>query len=300
MYQYWGFGLNIISEIEFPELLPCVFEIPDLSIRLGKTPETLTGTDVVQRVSVSMSPSEYLLKLFNIANYFAANGNEITVEFLLDADAKSVRLFLLSNAMAAILHQRNLIPLHASGILYKDGVVLFCGNSGAGKSTLITALQQKGYKVFTDDVCVLQKLPDGSIVVVPSYPMIKLWLDSFEKTGLEMTLEENRIRPQLPKYTTFFHDTFDIIPRQVKQLFVLEYSNLISGVQLQLLNTLQAFTEIQKNTYRPVQMNAMQKRNMHFEMISALTKGLTVYKSQRQTHANTITELVALIESNLL
>jgi len=299
MFKYWGFGLHIESEIEFPELLPYVFDAPDLTIRLDKTPETLTGQNVFHRVRVSMSQNEYLLKFLNVANYYAANGNEIIVERLQGADDKSLRLFLLSNAIAAILHQRNAIPLHASGIFHKDGVVLFCGNSGSGKSTIISAFRQKGYKVFTDDVCVLQKLPDGTIAVVPSYPMIKLWKDSYEKQGLAMTSEESRIRPQLPKYGNFFHEVFDVTPQTVKQFFILESNNLVSGVQIKVLSSLQAFAEIQKNSYRPVQMNVMQKRDIHFEMISTLIKGIPVYKTQRQANVNTIAELVASIESKL-
>ncbi|MCW3121336.1 MAG: hypothetical protein JWQ38_828, partial [Flavipsychrobacter sp.] len=37
MYYYWGFELNIASDIEIPELLPAQFEQqPDLTIRLAK------------------------------------------------------------------------------------------------------------------------------------------------------------------------------------------------------------------------------------------------------------------------
>jgi hypothetical protein len=30
MYKYWGFGLNIASDIGFPELLEHDFDIPDV------------------------------------------------------------------------------------------------------------------------------------------------------------------------------------------------------------------------------------------------------------------------------
>ena len=144
MYYYWGFGLKITSEIKFPELLPFEFvNPPDVHISIGTTPATLNGEDVVNMVQVSISATEYLLNLGNIAKYYAANGNRIIVEPLTGADEKSIRLFLLSNAMVALLHQRNMICLHASAIEYEDGVVLFCGQTGSGKSTLVSILQQK-------------------------------------------------------------------------------------------------------------------------------------------------------------
>lgn len=300
MYHYWAYGLLVASEMEFPELLPYVFEEQDVTIRLGKTPEALTGDGVVHKVRVSISPNEYLLKFLNVANYYAARGNEIIIEPLPDGDEKSVRLFALSNAFAAILYQRNLIPLHASGIFYEKGVALFCGASGAGKSTTITALQQKGYRVFTDDVCVLQQQPDGSVTAVPSYPMIKLWEDSFEKNGLMMVDEEKRLRPELPKYANFFHANFFTQPQLIKQIFVLEQSNLGDGVHINPLTALQAFDEIQKNVYRPLQLTSMKKRNILFSFVNHLIKNTATYKINRPSNRNTLPELLLQIEAKLV
>lgn len=295
MYKYWAFGLHILSEIVFPEFLPFEFETPDVTIRLGKTPEILEGANVIHRVLTSMNDTEYLLKLINIANYYVTHGNKVTVEPL-TSDSKSVRLFLLSNVMAAVLHQRNLIPLHASGIFCKGGVALFCGESGMGKSTLITALQQQGHAIFTDDVCVLQTQENGETKVVASYPMIKLWEDSFAKTGLEMANEADRIRPQLPKYARYYHGSFTTVALPVKSIFILNRSAHITEPELKPLAPMRAFAEIQKNTYRPLQMNAMQKRNVHFTAIAKLTASSTAYQVIRPEYHNSLEKLTSLIK----
>lgn len=301
MHQYWAYGLLVESEIEFPELLPYQFEKADVTIHIGKTPEALSGEDVVHRVRVSISPNEYLLKLLNIANYYATNGNTITIEPLQDGDEKSVRLFALSNAFAAILYQRNLIPLHASGIFYKDGVVLFCGESGSGKSTTVTALQQKGYKVFTDDVCVLQQQNDGSVTVVPSYPMIKLWEDSYSKIGIKKSENQERIREELPKYANFNHNTFSTIPQnKIISLFILECSNIVNGTFLSSINGIEAFEKLQKNIYRPLQLNGTSKRPLVFKAINAALQKTPVYKCERLKYTNTLDKLTNLIEEKIL
>jgi len=219
MHQYWAYGLLVESEIAFPELLPYQFEKADVRIKKGKTPENLAGEDVLQRVRVSISPSEYLLKMPSIGNYYVSNGDKIIIEPVQDSDEKSIRLFTLSNAFADVLYQRNLIPFHASGIIHNNEVILFSGQSGAGKSTLLTALQQKGYTVFTDDICVLSINKEGKVQGQASYPMIKLWEDSFTKIGIENAKEENKLRPQLAKYSRFYHNVFDTNGRTIKKSF---------------------------------------------------------------------------------
>lgn len=301
MHQYWAYGLMVESEMAFPELLPYEFEKADITIQVGKTPKELIGDNIFHKVSVSMSPNEYLLKLLNIANYYVANGNKIIVEPLQDSNEKDVRLFTLSNAFAAILYQRNLIPLHASGIFYKDGVALFCGKSGAGKSTLITALQQKGYKVFTDDVCVLQPQSDGTIKVIASYPMIKLWEDSFFKIGITDWDKNNQIRDHLPKYAYYYHKQFVTVPQKVVQLFVLDnnhQNDLV--VQVKRLTALDAFDIVEKNTYRHLQMIMMKKRNVHFKQLAQLVNSLPVFKCNRPAHQNTIDNMITTIENNFV
>ncbi|WP_246229519.1 serine kinase [Mucilaginibacter humi] len=239
--------------------MPADFDKPDLTITLGSVPERLHGDDVVNKVRVSMSPTEYLQKVINVASYYVANGNEIRIDPNPAADEKSVRLFLLSNAMAAALHQRNLIPLHASAIFHEDGIVLFCGPSGVGKSTTVTALQAKGYKVFSDDVCVLKPSVNNPdlIMAVPSYPMMKLWIDSFNKTGVQMAGEEDRIRPHLAKYARFYHDEYEIAPRPIKRVFMLDSGSLEQRAIIKEMSTIESFSALQRNTYRHVQMNAM-------------------------------------------
>lgn len=298
MHQYWGFGLLISSEIEFPEFLPFTFtDEPELTITLGTVPTELTGEGLVKKVQVSMTATQYLQKM-PVASYYVSNGNQILIEPAAEADEKSIRLFLLSNAMAAVLHQRGSIPLHASAVMHHDGIVLFCGASGAGKSTTATMLQQKGYKVFSDDVCVL-RIEGDEVTAVPSYPMMKLWADSFHKTGLDMAGEDDKIRPKLAKFARFYHDEFDIAPKPVKQIFLLDTNNSTAEVSIKPLASIAAFAQLQRNTYRPVQMNGMQKRNQHFAAITRLTNAAPVYKISRPLSGNTLTEVIDLITNVL-
>jgi len=301
MYNYWGFGLNIASEIEFPEFLPADFDSPDITISKGNSPRQLSGDDVMQKVNVSMSSKEYLQNVVNVAYYYVANGNEICIQPHEGADEKSIRFFALSNAMAAVLHQRNNILLHASGVYYNAGVVLFCGHTGAGKSTVVTMLQQKGYKVFSDDVCVLKTADNNSktTMAIPSYPMINLWADSFAKIGLEPPDNNTRLRPNLAKFGRFYHDNYETASTPIKRVFILNAYSQARQVEIKKLGTIEAFSALQQNTYSYVQINGMKKKAHHFMATSKLAAGVQVYLVNRIPGENTLNEVIALIEANL-
>jgi hypothetical protein len=283
MHQYWGFGLNIESEIAFPELLPSTFNNADLTIRIGDTPAELNGDNVVQKLRLSVSPSEYLLDIFNIAKYYASNGNQIIIQRYDDADESSVRLFMLSNAIAAILHQRNSIPFHASGIFTSAGLVLFTGSSGSGKSTTVYGLMQRGYKLFTDDVCVLHyNKATGLIEATPSYPMMKLWENTLEIIPADGIERSYRVRPKLPKYGVFNHHLFNTASLPVLNIYVLDSYNFSAVHTCKQLNKIESFNVLQGNTYRRLQVDLMQLHSLHFHLISQLANQATVFQVNRK------------------
>jgi len=282
MYRYWGFGLNIESEIEFPELLPFEFNTPDLTIKLGDVPQELKGHPIYNKLKIKVSVSEYLLDLHHIARYYAHGGREIIIAPYPGTNMDSVRLFMLSNSMAAILHQKGSIPLHASGIITDKGVILFTGRSGIGKSTTVMSLVHHGYRLFCDDVCVAKENQvSGKINVSPSYPMIKLWentVDHFHEFNME---KKYKVRPNLPKYGFFQHDNFTPESIPVYKVFVLRADNMQQEFSCKEMNKLQAFNAVQQNTYRRKQVDMMQLRQQHFNIISRLCGNVPVMELSR-------------------
>lgn len=243
-----------------------------------------------------MSPTEYLLHL-PICSYYVKDGQEITIELQDDADDKSVRLFLLTNAMAALLHQRNKVALHAGAVVTNDGLIIICGDSGAGKSTTISALQQKGYKVFADDVVVLEEDAQGKVIAFASYPTIKLWEDSLEKLGVGELAEEAKLREHVAKYKLHFHEEFTREPLPVNRVFVLKKNEALTEPTLQPLSGVQAFTELYSNLYRTSLMNSLEKRNLLFNSISGLAGKIPVQQIERPTEGNSIEKILALIQN---
>ena len=94
-----------------------------------------------------------------------------------------VRAYLLGSIFVVLCQQRGLLPLHASAIAGKSGVVAFLANSGQGKSTLAAHLAQRGFRVLADDVCLVDATQPGSAMVIPTAPWLKLWRNSLENLG---------------------------------------------------------------------------------------------------------------------
>lgn len=296
MYKYWGFGLHIISEIEFPELLPTDFDHAQLTISIGKVPQDLEGEKVIRRPFSIIGHQEYVLNLNSVAKYYAGHGHTIIVEPVVDENLDSIRLFLLGTVMAAILYQRKSIPLHASAI-EKDGkLILFTGNSGVGKSTLLANLATRGFQVFTDDICVLNHDKDQKIVFgIASYPMLKLWEDALTKINSDSYTTENKIRPHLPKYAQFFHKTFNTKMLPVEKVFILQISNN-ENITHQTLSNVAAFKNVERQAYKYRLTSGDILRPEHFSVMSALVNQTQVITIKRPHYGTTINEFCDIIE----
>lgn len=296
MYQYWAFGLHINSELPFPEFLATAFTSPDVVITVGKAPECLEGEDVMAFPKLSASPTQYLVTIDNVAKYHVSGGKTITIEPCAGADDNSIRLFLLSNAMAALLHQQHKIPMHASGIITPNGLVLFTGLSGAGKSTTALALIQRGYDIFTDDVCVLGcNETNGAVEAVASYPMMKLWEQTVDNMQLDQA-KQHRLRPGLDKYGIFQHDTFFTGKLPISKIFVLETDSDAPGFSCKKIKDLEAFDLLQQNTYRRSYVNLMKLEQHHFTMMTHLTRQTDVYKLVRPKTSGDIPAFIDFLQ----
>lgn len=297
MNYYFAYGLSIATDISFPELfvIPST-TTPDVSVRFGKTPAHIAEKVNEEQTRVFITSTEYFLHIDNVVSYYAANGNEVIIDPLPYTDEKSIRLFFLSNAMAAILYQRGRIPMHCSAIYDNDGIVLFMGDSGAGKSTTVANLQARGYRIFSDDICV-PILDEGEIKAFAAYPMMKLWKDTFDKIDIGSYQEENRIRPELEKYGKSFYESFDIKAQPIKQIFILEKdSSLNNDLAFESIQGVEAFKYLQYYAYRLLYVEAMNMKRNFFEVISTLSNQIPIVLIRRPDTQNAFHDLTEVIE----
>lgn len=295
-FNYWAFGLKIQSDIEFPEFVEAKFDIADLVISHRAVSKKLKSKPLIEENYEVINDEEYYLEVENVAKYYAYQGKVIDVDFNPTVDSRTIRIYLLATVMAAVLHQRNCIPLHASSIKWKDGLVVLAGESGAGKSTTVSGLLKSGYSIFSDDVIVLEQNQNQDVQARASYPMIKLWDDAIEK--LQSNLFEKRdflVKPGYEKFGFFFHEYFDKNPYSIKLIILLKIKE-VDQIGYKELQGGEAFKEFIAQSYRPNLLHSNSLRGLNYSMLVSLLKNAKLMLVYRPSNCPP-EELVSKIEN---
>ena len=178
-------GITLVSELPLPELIAVEPESTTphaVSIRVGDVPDALPGAVAIDSHCFA-TPSQYLLGIDGIGRYLVSHGQEIVVSPAPGAAPLDVRAYLLGTIFVVLCQQRALLPLHASAVISRAGVVAFLGHSGQGKSSLAAHLAARGFTVMADDICLIDPSLPGPTMVVPTAPWLKLWRASLENLG---------------------------------------------------------------------------------------------------------------------
>jgi hypothetical protein len=293
--RFRAWGLNIVSYMDLPEFLPGYGESSDVVVDYGTVPHSLDDVRA-KGVRYQAGPGRFLLTVDGIARYLVADGREIFIQKAADAEDDAVRLFLQGSVFGALLHQRGVLPLHASAILANGKAVLFCGVSGVGKSTLAGAFFKRGYPVLADDICALSPGDDGMPMVLPGFPQIKLWADATRE------LEEDfaslpRVRQDLKKYGLLLKAGFCAEPTHLDRIYVLRTTNA-DRFEMVTLNGLEKFGALIKNTYRFRFTEGLGSKLEHFNQCAVVGRHADARQVTRPMRGFRIDELMDLIEKD--
>lgn len=300
-FHYTTYGLSIFSDIELPALLKCNTKDSEqpISVWLGDVPHQLVSSPMVEKPFTVYNAEEWLYRIPNVANYYVRNGSEVIIEPLSE-NWNEILLYFYANCLAAILFQRNLIPLHVSGVFIdKNRVLLFAAPSRTGKSTTSVMLQQRGYPLFTDDTAVLS-IENGKCFAQSSYPMIRLWQNTIdvqqvldESTKLDLSSDA-----ELDKYGFMFHQNFVTSKVEVAGIVFLD----AEGVEIS-IHSIKPNAAIQllgNNIYRKQWLNGMKKQVLQFKHLTGIINAIPVWKAIRPKTESTFESFAESIEEQII
>jgi hypothetical protein len=263
-------------------------------VRYGDVPVALS--DPRERgVLYQAQPGQFLLRLNGIANYLVTDGTTITIEPAPTSDAANVRVFLLGEAFNALLHQRGVLPLHGSAIATPWGAVAFVGHSGHGKSTLAGALYQRGYRLLSDDLCVV-RTETGSPMASPAYPALRLWADMLHQLAGNGSCQ--RVRAGLEKYYLPTGERFATEAVPLVAVYELTTTNT-EELSLSRLDNSDKLAVLVTHTHRGRLLDGLGVRGAHFRQASLVAHQVRVSRVRRPQEPVRLDALVALIESDM-
>lgn len=293
-YRYAVFGLIIDSCLELPELIPGDGD-PDIHVLWGDVPLFLPESRKTS-ARFQAKPGALLFTVGHVARLLVTNGTQILVEKLPGAEETVVRAFVIGSALGAILHQRGLLPIHASGIQTEEGCVLFCGRPGTGKSTLAGMLVQRGFALHADDICVVGMDKSGTPWVYSAYPQLKLWGDAIEKMGEDPGM----FRPlqSFPEKFAVPSLLFSREPLAIHKIFILSPHDK-DEIEITPISGINKYRALKNQTYRRRFLEGLGAPASHFDTVIALGQQVPLYRVRRPKNKFLLNELANLLGKHI-
>lgn len=280
-YKYLIYGITVISTIELPELMPSTddyFTDNPIRVCLGKMPEKLKGNLLVQRPYIHMTDQEMIINIMNVANYYVSGGEQIVIEPLCN-NMEEVLVYNYNHAMTALLLQRDIIPLHVSGVFTEPGkVLLFGAPSKTGKSTTALMLGHKGYRIFTDDTAILS-FENNQCFAWASYPQTRLWNNVVEVQDIYDKKDKKLFKSGMEKYVFSFADNFT--HNKVEVVGIVFLSMQGHDITIEKLDNIATIQNLDENIYGRRLIHEMKKSRQLFLFNMQVANSVSCWKATR-------------------
>jgi hypothetical protein len=157
--RYLAFGSVLESDIAFPDLAVAgegdarwhVSRVAELAPM--HEPRELGRETIYDAVAATLYKHQggHRIIVDDTGSFDLLADGKILVAPLATASEAFVRAHILGRVLATALHRDGWLPLHASAVLTREGVVAFLGPKGMGKSSLAAAVVEAGARLVTDD-----------------------------------------------------------------------------------------------------------------------------------------------------
>lgn len=275
MNSYSAYGLNIHSALSLPELTDSPgISFPDVRVRFGKIKWEPPPTDCERAHEAARSETFFYFKI--AGKFQVQRGSEIIIDPAPDAEDRLLRLCLLGPILAALLHQRGLLVLHASAVEIDGVAVAFLGEKGWGKSTLAAYLQERSHGLLADDV-VAVAFGAEEIHVLPGFPQLKLWPSAAAYLGLNPE-RMPQLQPELDKRAHRLNGDFAVTPRPLGGLFVLDVGET---VEVEAIAPQASVVELVSHSYMVRHLAATGMNSSNLAQCAEVVRAVPVFRLRR-------------------
>jgi len=296
VYAYHACGVTFESQLELPGIPRAnTQQVPSVRLYFGDVPESLEDP-AGRGAAYDAAPGRLLLRS-PAGRYLVRDGREIIIQPKPETPESEIRIFLMGSAFGALLHQRGVLPLHASTVQVGDGCVAFAGISGSGKSTLAAFLHQKGYPLVGDDICPVRFLPGVGAVALPGFRRFKLWADSMIALGWDAA-DYPQPRTQLEKYEVTAGNVVTERLFPLRRLYLLSETRDRDPVGIHPVEGPDRLKALLGNTYRFGYLDGFGLKTDHFKICMGVLSSTDVFRLWRPLDLSKMAEPITWLEEH--
>lgn len=296
MKIYKAYGLGILSDLALPEL-KVDGKKWDVAIRLGRVRFPFSKIRGPGGWEIA-SPEKAYFVWEKVGAFMVKGGREIIIDRIQGVEDEVLRLIILGQAMAVLLHQRGYLILHAGAIEVEGGVVAFLGASGSGKSTMIAALNSLGYGLVADDVVAVDVDNMGNAMVFSAIPQIKLWPETAGILG-NRPEEMPRVHPQLEKRVLRRIPGFKQASYPLRLLYVIA-EGTGTDPEFEPIPSQEALLELVRYSYILNLWENTAADPKHFGRCGKLVNLVPIYRLKRKRCLPDLRNLARLVEKDII
>ena len=236
------------------------FPLDDVSVRRVKRVRQLSGP-LFKNSWMSINKREFAMQVEHVGSFYACDGREVEYAPADGATTASIELYLNGSVYGAILHQRQILPIHGSSFILNGRGIMICGDSGAGKSSITTSFCLNGAEFLTDDVTPIT-IRDKISHILPFSDRPKLWKHSLEQFSQD-TASFSPVSPGEEKYyVPIKRDRVESYP--LSYIFMIGVGDDIDEVHFDPLEGASVVTALRDEIYRLEFLNVLPKAEANY------------------------------------
>lgn len=292
--RYTSAGLVIESVFDLPGLYTAEATAGPAQLRYvhAAVPAEMDGEPLSPGLHWSADRKSLKFVVSEVAIFDISNEGTVRVSPL-TANLGDIAAFLVGSVLGIALHLRKIVTIHASAVKVGDGAVLFCGESGAGKSTMAAALQQRGHKVLSDDLCALE-ISSSGVTMHSDGRKLKLWDEVIDSFGIDDRKGE-RVQQGFDKFFVEAGIDFEA-HAPVRAVFELIKASGGSSPRVVKVAAAEAAALVRRNAYRPFLVEKLNDEALYFEAAACLLRCSTVCRLERAHRFDQIGEVIDALQ----
>lgn len=229
-----------------------------------------------------------------LGSILVREGREIIVDILSSASEELIRPLILNAGIGIILHQRGMLPLHASAVSVAGDAIVFLGTPGAGKSTTAAALYHKGHQLLSDEVVAI-RIQEDKAWVFAACPILRLMPDAVQSFGDDYK-SLPKVHPAEEKRIQKAQRDFSPGQYPLRRIYIMgqDSENKIKPMEPQ-----DAFVELIRHSYT-VNLLKTSGASTHLIQCAKLIEDVPVKRLNRSRDLTQLPQVVQMIEEDLM